>query len=77
MTRYLIIKKRELKSGWQWRSVFKTKSETIKDIDNLPDTDNKDNEIYKNLDKMMDQVLKNEKRIGNELEKMKKESEMN
>lgn len=57
-----------LKQGWQWRSVFKTSQETIKDSDDLPDTEDTDNEIYKKLDEMMNQVLDNEKRIRNELE---------
>ena len=53
-----------LKSNWQWKTVFKSKTATIKGDELLPEDFEEYNQIYNVLDKMFDEILKTEKVIS-------------
>lgn len=53
-----------LKSNWQWKTVFKSKTMNFKGDELLPDDFEEKNSIYNMLDKMFDEILKNEKFIA-------------
>lgn len=53
-----------LKSNWQWRTVFKSKTMNFRGDELLPEDFEGKNPIYSALDKMFDEILKNEKRIA-------------
>jgi len=52
-----------LKTTWQWKTVFKSKTKTIKSDEILPESVDEENNIYTNLDKMFDEILKKEKEV--------------
>lgn len=58
-----ILENRKLKENWQWRTVFKTKTVTVKENELLPDMSDNDNNIYKNLDKMLEEIFKLEEKL--------------
>lgn len=53
-----------LKSNWQWRVVFKSKTMNFKGNELLPEDSEEENRIDKMLDKMFEEILKNEKNIA-------------
>lgn len=53
-----------LKANWQWRTVFKSKTMNFKGDELLPEDFEGKNSIYSALDKMFDEVLKNERLIA-------------
>ena len=56
-----------LKDNWQWKTVFKTKTEKVKGDEILPEDFEGDNALYAKLDKMFSEILNNEKIIANSL----------
>lgn len=55
---------KSIKSNWQWKTVFKSKTMNIKGDELLPEDFEENNSIYKMLDKMFDEILKNEKFVA-------------
>lgn len=53
-----------LKSNWQWRTVFKSKTMNFISDELLPEVFEEKNSIYLMLDKMFDEILENEKFIA-------------
>ena len=49
-----------LKSNWQWKTVFKSKTVKIKGGDILPE----ESEVCAELDKLFEEIQKKEKRIA-------------
>lgn len=54
---------KQLKEGWQWRTVFKTKTDMIKADEELPDVTDKDSYICVKLNKHLHDALEMEKKI--------------
>ena len=54
---------KNLKDNWQWKTVFKSKTEKVNGDEILPEDFEGENSLYKKLDKMFNEILKNEKDI--------------
>ena len=55
---------KSLKNNWQWKTVFKSKTEKIKGDEILPDDFDGVNILYTKLDEMFGEILENEKFIA-------------
>ena len=53
-----------LKDNWQWKTVFKSRTEKVKGDEILPEDFDGDNALYTKLDKMLSEIQKNEKFIA-------------
>jgi hypothetical protein len=60
---------KKLKDGWQWRTVFKSKTEKIRGSEVLPDDFEEDNSIYKKLGKMFNEIQAKEKTLEEKMGK--------
>lgn len=55
--------KKPLKENWQWKTVFKCETATVKSNEILPEEFESENSIFKALDKMLEKVLKKENEL--------------
>lgn len=53
-----------LKSNWQWKTVFKSKTMNFRGDELLPEDSEEENQIDKMLDKMFEEIIKKEKYIA-------------